>query len=386
MSNSESQVLVLFNIKHPYDRKIVDGILDAMHNSNRNIQLTFMTHDEALLVAHDKAWDAVIADFDRQPNIELCASLKAPVVALVSNQQNIPDLDLPHLSYLALNTKELCTLARDHLLACGVIRFGYFAGMADDIGFWAAERRFTFKRLVIEAGYEWLGDFDTTNIRPFLAAGLPSKVGFLGASDTQARQLITLALNLGINVPGNTAIIGIDNDEIENQLSPVPITTVTIDPHILGEKAFHAMLNINNGTRLNIQLIEPGPVINRLSAYLDVSDNPLVTNALKYIYRHYHRPIKAEQVIEDCKASRNTLESHFKKALGKTIHQALHEIRMERAKDLLINSNKSIEDIALNCGLSSAQYLYYLFRKEEGMTPKQYRDVRLLAKNATPEK
>jgi LacI family transcriptional regulator len=376
MSNNESQVLVLFNIKHPYDRKIVDGILDAMHNSNRNLQLTFMTHDEALLVAHDRVWDAVIADFDRQPNIELCATLNAPVVALVSNQHNIPDLHLPQLSFLALDTEKLCTLARDHLIACGVIRFGFFAGMADEIGFWAAERRDIFKRLVLDAGYEWLGDFVTQNIRPFLAAGLPSKTGFLGASDTQARQLITLALNLGINVPGTTAIIGIDNDDIENQLSPVPISTVTIDPHVLGERAFKALLTLNNSTYMEVQLIEPGAVINRLSAYLDISDDPLVTNALKYIYRHYHRPIKAEQVIAECQTSRNTLESHFKKALGKTIHQALHDIRMEKAKDLLINSNKSIEDVALHCGLSSAQYLYYLFRKEEGVTPKQFRESR----------
>ena len=71
------------------------------------------------------------------------------------------------------------------------------------------------------------------------------------------------------------------------------------------------------------------------------------------------------------------MESHFKKALGKTIHQALHDVRMEKAKDLLKNSNKSIEDVALHCGLSSAQYLYYLFRKEEGMTPKNYRDMKL---------
>jgi LacI family transcriptional regulator len=170
--------------------------------------------------------------------------------------------------------------------------------------------------------------------------------------------------------------MGIDNDETENQLSLVPISSVTLDPHELGKQAFDALFELNSNMKSSVRFVEPGVVANRLSAYLEVSDDELVSKALKYIYRHYHRSIKAEQVIAECRTSRNTLEIRFKKVLNKTIHQVLHDVRLENAKDMLTNSQKSIDEIAIQCGLSSPQYLYYLFRKEVGMTPTQYRDLK----------
>lgn len=372
-----NEILVLFDVKHPYDRKIIDGLLEAMQNSNRNLHMTFMTYDEALLVARDHHWDAIVADFDRTRNIDLCASLNAPVVALVSNRQNLPELDLPGLIYLSPDTKRICELARDHLLACGIKRFGYFAGMAHEIGFWSEERKKFFRQLVLDSGDQWIGDFNTYNIREFLEKGIESLTGFLCASDTQARQLITLAHNLDIDIPGQLAVIGIDNDETENQLSLIPISTVTLSPNELGKAAFDALYELHNAKTPQTQLISPGEVKNRLSAYLEVSDDPLVTTALKYIYKNYHRPIKAEQVIEECQTSRNTLENRFKRILNKTIHQVLHDVRLENAKDMLVTTNKSIDDIAIQCGLSSPQYLYYLFRKEIGMTPTRYREIKM---------
>lgn len=375
MRSSVNEILVLFDVKHPYDRKITDGILDAMHNSNRNLQMTFMTYDEALLVAHDQPWDAIIADFDRPPNIALCASLKAPTVALFSNQQRLPEMvDVPVI-FLAPDSAQICQLARDHLLACGCRRFAFFAGMADDIGFWAQERRLCFKQAVVTEGLTWAGAYTTQTIRHFLQSDLEPGTGFLCASDTQARQLITLALNLNISIPGQLCVIGIDNDETENQLSRIPISSVTLAPSDLGQAAFEALFELDSGHRAVTQLIQPGEVMNRLSAYLEVNDDPLLSTALKFIYKHYHRSIKAEQVIAECQTSRNTLESRFKNALSKSIHQVLHEVRLENAKEMLKNTRKSIDDIAIQCGFSSSQYLYYIFRKEVGMTPTRYREL-----------
>ena len=371
-----NHILVLFDVKHPYDRKIIDGIMEALQNSNNSLHVTFMTYDEALLVARDHHWDAIIADFDRSRNIDLCSSLNAPVVGVVSNNQNLPDSDLGAITYLAPDTDRICELARDHLMACGIKHFGYFSGMAHEIGFWSDERKKSFKSLVLEAGLHWIGDFNTYNIRDHLQKENEKHTGYLCASDTQARQLITLAHNLNIDVPGKISVMGIDNDETENQLSLVPISSVTLDPHELGKQAFDALFELNSNMKSSVRFVEPGVVANRLSAYLEVSDDELVSKALKYIYRHYHRSIKAEQVIAECKTSRNTLENRFKKVLNKTIHQVLHDVRLENAKDMLTNSQKSIDEIAIQCGLSSPQYLYYLFRKEVGMTPTQYRDLK----------
>ncbi|MFQ3282785.1 helix-turn-helix domain-containing protein [Reinekea sp.] len=370
------EILVLFNIKHPYDRKIIDGILDGLKHSNSKLQVTFMTYDEALLVAHDYKWDAIIADFDWPQNADLCASLNIPVVGLMSHSLYQPETTKLATVFVAPDTKAIVNKAKEHLVACGIKNFGYFSGMANEIGYWAEHRKNLFEESVKSSNSNWIGDFTTFNIREHLLKGVVAHTGYLCASDTQARQLITLANNLNIDVPGHIAVIGIDNDETENQLSLVPISSVPFDPFVLGREAFLALFELNSESQTTTRLVAPGDVINRLSAYLDVSDDPLVSKALKFIYCHFHRSIKAEQVILECRTSRNTLESRFKEQLNKTIHQVLHDVRLENAKELLRSTSLSIDAIAIQCGLSSAQYLYYIFRREVGMTPVKYREIK----------
>ncbi|WP_428239840.1 helix-turn-helix domain-containing protein [Gynuella sp.] len=371
--SKEQNVLVLLDVKHPYDRMLIDGMVEALQNSNDHLQMSFMAYDEALLVAQDDHWDAIVADFDRPGNVELCRRFQVPVVGLMSYHHVLPEIQLPGLIYVAPDTQSIVVKAMEHMVACGVRQFGYFSGMAAEIGLWAEQRENLFRQCVEESGYQWLGGFDTFTIRQHLTEGAFGHRGYLCASDTQARQLITLAGKLQLNVPGDLAIIGIDNDAVENQLSRVPICTVPLDPRQLGVAAYNALRELKDAQSYRHHLVSSGDVVNRLSAYLSVSDDALVSKAMKYIYCHYHRPIKAEQIIVECNTSRSTLESRFKKHLHKTIHQVLHEVRLEHAKELLSHTDTSIEDIALQCGLSSVQYLYYLFRKEVGITPNQYR-------------
>ena len=63
----------------------------------------------------------------------------------------------------------------------------------------------------------------------------------------------------------------------------------------------------------------------------------------------------------------------FKQSLGLSPYQYLIEQRIERAKQLLKETNQSILDIALNCGYNSHSHLSKQFRQVTGMTPKAYR-------------
>ena len=371
-----NKILVLLDIRHPYDKLIVDGILEALQNSNEHYKVTFMTYDEAMLVAHDSQWDAVIADFAHRQNIEMCSSLNAPTIALLSYRYHVPTLDLPKQINICLDSLHICEMAKDHLMECDIKRLGYFAGMANNIGPWAEERKVICKQLAEEANIEWVGGYNTYNIREFLQNHLQPETGFMCASDTQARQLITLAHNLNIEVPGQLVVIGVDNNQTENQMSLVPISSVEFIPGDIGRTAVAALLELDQATTLVTKYISPVKVYSRLSTRTHVSEDPLVTTALKFIHKNFHRPIRVEQVIEECQSSRATLENRFKKVLDKTIHQILHEVRLESAKDMLANTQKSIDDISVQCGLANPQYLYYLFRKEVGMTPSKYREIK----------
>ncbi len=64
----------------------------------------------------------------------------------------------------------------------------------------------------------------------------------------------------------------------------------------------------------------------------------------------------------------------FKKELGKTVSEYVREKRIRHATYLLSTTNLQIQTIALHCGIVDVQYFSKVFKKETGMTPKEYRE------------
>lgn len=61
--------------------------------------------------------------------------------------------------------------------------------------------------------------------------------------------------------------------------------------------------------------------------------------------------------------------------MGSTLTEYVNFTRMHKAEQLLINQNKSISEIALECGFSSPQYFNKLFRKINGVSPSYYKKL-----------
>ena len=106
--------------------------------------------------------------------------------------------------------------------------------------------------------------------------------------------------------------------------------------------------------------------------YRSIQD-PLVIQALHYIRVNACSGIKVEQVLDYVKASRSNLENRFRTETGKTIHQVLHDEKMNKAKQLLTDTDIAIQEIAEVCGYPSVQYFYFVFKKEFNQTPNEYR-------------
>ncbi|NLY76709.1 MAG: helix-turn-helix transcriptional regulator [Tissierellia bacterium] len=64
----------------------------------------------------------------------------------------------------------------------------------------------------------------------------------------------------------------------------------------------------------------------------------------------------------------------FKRETGKTYSQFLNELRIEKSKELLENTNLSILDIALTVGYNNQNYYSMAFKKLTGTTPKNYKN------------
>ncbi|MGL4619820.1 helix-turn-helix domain-containing protein [Chroococcidiopsis sp.] len=93
----------------------------------------------------------------------------------------------------------------------------------------------------------------------------------------------------------------------------------------------------------------------------------------EYINAHLDREIKLADLAQLLGMSQFHFSRLFKQSLGSSPHQYLLQQRVERAKQLLKQTNLSVVEIALQSGFNSHSHLSQQFRQFTGMTPKAYR-------------
>ena len=67
------------------------------------------------------------------------------------------------------------------------------------------------------------------------------------------------------------------------------------------------------------------------------------------------------------------LSTQFRREVGKTVTEYVTERRMDLAARLLLTSGLQIQTVAQHCGMSDVNYFSKLFKKQFGVTPRQYR-------------
>lgn len=124
--------------------------------------------------------------------------------------------------------------------------------------------------------------------------------------------------------------------------------------------AIHLLRN-HTTTRPQLPLYEGGLPQRQLLKVLD------------YIDAHLGHGIKLSELAQQVDMSQFHFGRLFKQSLGVSPYQYLLQQRVERAKQLLKQTDNSIVAIALDCGFNSHSHLNRKFRQLTGMTPKAYR-------------
>ena len=95
---------------------------------------------------------------------------------------------------------------------------------------------------------------------------------------------------------------------------------------------------------------------------------------LSYILSNYTDPtLLANKICKKFYISESQLRRNILKATGFSTNEYIATLRIHRAERELICTEKSIQQIASECGFSSAYYFSRLFRQHKGMSPKEYR-------------
>ena len=384
MTEQYYKIALLFNANKVYDRQVVEGIGQYIQASQCMwdifVEDEFIYHTDTI---NQLSIDGIIADFDDPKTVELLQHTLIPTIAVGGSYKQADFY--PHFPYVATDNMALVEMALSHLQEKGLSQFAFYGLQVNTHKHWSIERRDVFVELMEKNHYpiylyegvqvhaqNWLEEQQKLIV---WLKSLPSHTGIIAVTDARARHLLQACEYSKIAVPEELCVIGIDNEELIQYLSRVSLSSVEQGAREIGYQAaklLHRLLNGQKAPSTPI-LIPPITVHTRNSTdYRSLSD-PLVIQAMHYIRHQACHGIKVEQVLDHLEISRSNLEQRFKNEMDRTIHQVIHEEKIARAKNLLEQTDLSIQEISDICGYPSVQYFYSVFKKEFEMTPKEFR-------------
>ena len=107
--------------------------------------------------------------------------------------------------------------------------------------------------------------------------------------------------------------------------------------------------------------------------FIDIKHSDIVFKAMDYIRDNCLRRITLEDVANEVYLSKAYLSSIFKQETGMSIIDYINQARIAHSKTLLTNTTFSLIEIANECSFGDQSYFSRVFKRYEGVTPKQYR-------------
>ena len=103
--------------------------------------------------------------------------------------------------------------------------------------------------------------------------------------------------------------------------------------------------------------------------------SPLSLKMIDYISNNFTSTITLDSLSNKFYISKVSICLYFKKAMNCTVGEYVMRLRLNKAKQLLSGTKKTVEDIASLCGFSSGAYLGLIFKQKIGISPLQYRKL-----------
>ncbi|MFN6015928.1 MAG: substrate-binding domain-containing protein [Verrucomicrobiota bacterium] len=312
-------------------------------------------------------------------------NMKLPMVALSNSDEGL----LGEQLRILLDDTACGRMAAEHLLSLG---FENFLTIGKKNRTFFRDRILGFtetigqRAKVIEQA--WIGEsLAQKSLRGPIEAAirkLPKPLAIFSPSDVTCVHVMQCALELGLKVPEDIAILSTNNDELICDFSPVPLSSIRLNFTQMGFEAAALLDKVmrGKGPKKNIPPISPVGVVSRQSTQIMLVPDEQVGKALRYIRDHLSRPLPIEEISEHVGVSHATLGRLFRKHLRRSIKDEISSGRLEKAREMLSIGNLPIHKVAAACGFSTPNYFNHVFQRAHGVTPRKFR---LAAKKAHDE-
>lgn len=304
------------------------------------------------------------------------SALDVPIVSVASAPERPRPARPGARGFVLTDEGSIASCAAQHLLALGFRDFGYvpFSGGAD----WSRRRRDLFRRRIAAAGKAFHG-FDDVADAPDRAdalsrwlAGLPKPCGILAANDVAGEEVLRLCARLGLRVPNDVAVIGVDNRaDICEETAPT-LSSVATDLAAQCDEAVALLAELMEGgaRRRVVRTVPARGVVERSSTRL--LRDARVARALEFIRLHAcDEGFSVPDVVQSMCVCRTLADRLFRTVAGRSILNEIHSVRIQRAKELLA-AGKKPDVVAAECGYASSDDFRRVFRQFAGLTPRKW--------------
>jgi len=205
--------------------------------------------------------------------------------------------------------------------------------------------------------------------------GLPKPAGILTWATPQGRDVLDACRWAGILVPEQIAVLSGDDDPLLAETCSPPLSGIAGAAEQIGHEAAALLERLMRKRRppKRPTFIPPTGVVTRRSTETLAMENADLVQAVAYIRDHAAEPIRVEDVTEAVVISRRQLERYFQETLGRTPAAEIRRVRLQQAKELLVNTDLPIAEVAQASGFGTAEYLATLLKATTGQTPLKYR-------------
>lgn len=379
---SRKSVALLIETSNGYCRGLLEGVIAyTKERANWSVHLTEQERG-APPPAWLKSWggDGIIARIETDAIGQQLKTFGVPIVDLSAARH------VTGVPWADTEDRAIAMLGVNHFTERGFTQLAY----CGDAGFqWSDKRRAHFREIAESDGcrvfehqsvarYDKSYDLATEQQRMMKwLSTLPRPIGIMGCYDFKAQQVLDACRQLNIAVPTEVAVLGVDDDRLICELSEPTLSSVIPDTKRTGYEAADLLNRMMAGEQVPIDeplITQPlGVQVRQSTDTLAIGDEE-IARALHYIRRHAMSNIRVADVLRHVSLSRRSLEHRFKKWLGHTPHEEIQRVRMNRIKELLADTDLSVQEIAERTGFEYAEYMAAVFKRETGITPTAFRD------------
>ncbi len=294
--------------------------------------------------------------------------MRVPVVDLNDLHE---DLGLP---WVGSDHTAIGKMGGAHLIERGFRHFA-FCGFTGEL--WSRQRGAGFFNVVrpsavTTAVYEtpWRGpetprwDQDIEQIVKWIKS-LPKPVAIMSCNDVRGLHVLDACSRAGLLVPEEVAVVGVDDEDTMCELCSPPLSSVAPNPEGIGYAEAPSKERIS---------VSPIRVSCRQSSDTMAVADWAVASAARYMRELASQGCRVDDVLAKIHMSRAALEKRFRKHLNRSPKQEIQRIRLERIKQLLVETDLTLERIAELVGFEHPEYMSVLFKRETGQTPGRYRN------------